>query len=202
MMSLLSTRVSNPSKSTIRTGKSTPLRLGLSLSDSRVSQTVGHANPRLVYDGIKDPIDALLTGDAAKTQLSVWREGPEWKVSFTVTDSGDTSGEETHVGVDVGHNYILAATPDDGSAQSFLVSGNEYTFVRRYYRSLRDSLQEAGALRARNHVGNKEYRRIQDANHTLSNRVVEYASQFTNPVIKLEDLEGIRDGSEWHGVHS
>ncbi|SDJ69799.1 transposase, IS605 OrfB family, central region [Halovenus aranensis] len=158
--------------------------------------------PIHVYDDIEDPIEALLDGDAEKTKLSVWREGDDWKVSFTVSYSDDTSGEETPIGVDVGHNYILAATPDDASAESFLVSGKEYKFVRRYYRSLRESLQQAGALRARNHVGNKEYRRIQDANHTLSKRLVEYASQFENPVIKLEDLEGIRDGSEWHGVHS
>ncbi|WP_303703887.1 hypothetical protein [Haloquadratum walsbyi] len=73
-----------------------------------------------------------------------------------------TNGEETPIGVDGGHNYVLAATPDDVSAESFLVSGKEHKFVRRYYRSLRDSLQETGALRARIRVGNKESRRIQD----------------------------------------
>lgn len=158
--------------------------------------------PIHVHDSIEEPVQALLDGTAEKTKLSVWREGNDWHCSFTVEYDEEQAGEETSIGVDVGHNYILAATPDDPSAESFLVSGKEYKFVRRYYRSLRDSLQEAGALRARNHVGNKEYRRIQDANHTLSKRLVEYASQFENPVIKLEDLENIRDGSEWNGIHS
>ncbi|WP_303703888.1 transposase [Haloquadratum walsbyi] len=39
-------------------------------------------------------------------------------------------------------------------------------------------------------------------NHTLSTQLVEYASQFSNPVIKLEDLENSRDSSGWTGVHS
>ena len=82
------------------------------------------------------------------------------------------------------------------------MSGKEHKFVRQYYRSLRDSLQETGALRARTHLANKEYRRIKDMNHTLSKRLMEYASQFSNPVIKPEKLENIRDGSEWNGVHS
>lgn len=158
--------------------------------------------PIHVHDSIQEPVQALLDGEAEKTKLEVWRKGDDWHCSFTVEYDEQQAGKETPIGVDVGHNYILAASPDDPSAESFLVSGKEYKFVRRYYRSLRDSLQEAGALRARNRVGNKEYRRIQDANHTLSKRVVEYASQFENPVIKLEDLDGIRDGSEWNGVHS
>ncbi|PSQ28727.1 transposase [Halobacteriales archaeon QS_9_68_17] len=158
--------------------------------------------PIHVHDSIQESVQTLLDGDAEKTKLSVWREGDDWYCSFTVEYDEEQVGEETPIGVDVGHNYILAATPDDPSTESFLVSGKEYKFVRRYYRSLRDSLQEAGALRARNHIGNKEYRRIEDANHTLSKRLVEYASQFSNPVIKLEDLENIRAGSEWNDVHS
>jgi len=134
--------------------------------------------PIHVHDSIQEPIQALLNGEAEKTKLSVWREGDNWYCSFTVEYDDERSGEETPIGVDVDHNYILAATPDDASLESFLVSGKEYKFVRRYYRSLRDSLQEAGALRARNHVGNKEYRRIEDANHTLAKRLIEYASQF------------------------
>jgi IS605 OrfB family transposase len=158
--------------------------------------------PIRVHDSIQELVKTLLDGDAEKTKLSVWREGDDWHRSFTVKYDEQQDGEETPIGVDIGHNYILAATPDDTSADSFLVSGKEHKFVRRYYRSLRDSLQETGAHRARTRVGNREYRCIQDMNHTLSKRLVEYASQFENPVIKLEDLENIRNGSEWCGVHS
>lgn len=62
----------------------------------------------------------------------MWREGDDWKVAFTVEYDGDNVGEKTPIGVDVGHNYILAAAPDDRRAESFLVSGKEHTFVRRF----------------------------------------------------------------------
>lgn len=82
------------------------------------------------------------------------------------------------------------------------MSGGEAKYIRRKYRSLRDSLSEAGALRARNRVGDKEQRRSKDLNHTLSRRLIPFAEQFENPVIKLEDLEGIRENSSWAGGHS
>nr|WP_245853119.1 hypothetical protein [Natrinema ejinorense] len=50
------------------------------------------------------------------------------------------------------------------------------------------------ALRARNRVGNKEKRRIRDLNHKASRRLIDWAQQFENPVLKIEDLEGIREG--------
>ncbi len=83
-----------------------------------------------------------------------------------------------------------------------LVSGGEAKYVRRKYRSLHDSLSEAGVLRARNRVGDKEQRRITDLNHTLSRRLITFAEQFETPVIRMEDLEGIRENSSWSGVHS
>jgi IS605 OrfB family transposase len=51
-------------------------------------------------------------------------------------------------------------------------------------------------------VGNKEERRIRDLNHNASRRLIDWAQQFENPVLKIEDLDGIRDGSDWRGVHS
>ncbi|UHQ96039.1 IS200/IS605 family accessory protein TnpB-related protein [Natrinema halophilum] len=83
-----------------------------------------------------------------------------------------------------------------------LVSGGEAKYVRCKYRSLRDSLSEAGALRARNRVGDKENRRITDLNHKLSHRLITFAEQFETPVIRMEDLDGIPENSSWSGVHS
>ncbi|MFZ5639192.1 MAG: IS200/IS605 family accessory protein TnpB-related protein [Bacillota bacterium] len=34
---------------------------------------------------------------------------------------------------------------------------------------------------------------MKDVNHKVSKAIVEFARQFPNPVIKLEDLTGIRD---------
>jgi IS605 OrfB family transposase len=152
-----------------------------------------------VYDDIVDDVDRLIAGDADKSRLQVYRRGEDWYCTFTVEYDAET-GNETAIGVDIGHNQLLAADAENG--ESMLVSGREAKFIRRYYRSLRDSLQQAGALRARNRVGDKEGRRIRDLNHKASRRLIDWATQFTNPVLKMEDLEGIRDGSDWRGVHS
>jgi IS605 OrfB family transposase len=51
-------------------------------------------------------------------------------------------------------------------------------------------------------VGDKKQRRIKDLNHKLSRRLITCAEQFENPVIKMEDLEDIRENSSWSGAHS
>ncbi len=107
----------------------------------------------------------------------------------------------TPIGADIGERHILVATAS-GEDESMLVSGGEAKFVRRKYRSLRASLSEAGALRARNRVGDKEQRRIKDLNHNLSRRLITFAEQFENTVIRMEDLEEIRENSSRSGVHS
>jgi len=153
-----------------------------------------------VYDDIDDHVDRLVEGNAKKTRLQVYRRGDDWYCTFNIEYDTDTSGE-TPIGVDIGERHILAATAYDED-ESMLVSGGEAKYVRRKYRSLRDSLSEAGALRARNRVGDKEQRRINDLNHKLSRRLITFAEQFENPVIRMEDLEGIRENSSWSGVHS
>lgn len=155
--------------------------------------------PINVYDEIADDVARLLAGDAEKSRLQVYRRGDDWYCTFTVEDNAEP-GDETAIGVDIGHNHLVAADAESG--ESMLVSGREAKYVRRNYRSLRESLQQAGALRARNHVGNKEQRRIRDINHKASRRLIDWAQQFEDPHLKLEDLEDIREGSDWRGVHS
>ena len=143
--------------------------------------------PIHIHDSIQQPVRALLDGDAEKTKLSVWREGTTGNArSLSSTTSNKTTGESPLV-------LTMSTTPSSLQHQTTwmpslacVVSGKEHKFVRRYYRSLRGSLQETGAYRARNRVGNNESRRIQHINHTLSKRLFEHASHFSNPVIKPE----------------
>jgi len=114
--------------------------------------------------------DRLVKGDAKKTRLQVCRRGDDWYCTFNIEYDTDTLGE-TPIGVDIGERHILAVTAY-GEDESMLASGGEAKYVRRKYRSLRDSLSEAGALRARNRVGDKEQRRIKDLNHTLSRQTI------------------------------
>ena len=152
-----------------------------------------------VYDNIADDVAHLIEGGADKSRLQVYRRDDDWYCTFTVEYDTET-GDETAIGVDIGHNHLLAADAESG--ESMLMSGREAKYVRRKYRSLRESLQQAGALRARNRVGNKEERRIRNLNHKASRRLIDWAQQFEDPVLKIEDLEDIRGESDWDGIHS
>jgi putative transposase len=46
------------------------------------------------------------------------------------------------------------------------------------------------------------YERSRREQRKLSRRLITFAEQFKNPVIKLEDLEGIRKNSSWSAIHS
>ena len=81
--------------------------------------------------------------------MQVYWRGEDWYCTFTVEYDAET-GDETEIGVDIGHNHLLAAEAENG--ELMLVSGREAKYVRRKYRSLRESLQQAGALRACNRV--------------------------------------------------
>jgi IS605 OrfB family transposase len=156
--------------------------------------------PITVYEEIEDVINELLAGDLKKSLLRVYSRGAEWFCAFTVVHEAP-SGGKTPIGVDIGERHILAAVaPDKG--ESLLVSGKEMKYIRRKYRSLRESLQEAGALRAFNRMGKKEQRRVTHLNHTLSRCLIEFADQFDEPLIRIEDLGEIRERCPWSGVHS
>ena len=91
-----------------------------------------------MYDDIADPVNQLVKGGAKKTRLQVYRRGDDWYCTFNAEYDTDTSGE-TPIGVDIGERHILAVTAY-GEDESMLVSGGEAKYVRRKYRSLRDSL--------------------------------------------------------------
>jgi IS605 OrfB family transposase len=156
--------------------------------------------PVAVHDGRTNAVNRIADGELKKTRLQVYRRGDEWFCSFTIKHDVNSSGANP-IGVDIGERHLLAATAID-TGESMLVSGREAKYIRRAYRSLRGSLQEAGALRARNHVGNKEQRRITDLNHKLSRQLIDFAEQFGDPLIRMEDLKGIRENGVWSGVHS
>ena len=104
-----------------------------------------------MYDDVDDAVRRVLSSEADRTRLQVYRRGDDWFCTFDV--EYDTSPDrETAVGVNVGHNNLLAARAD-AADESMLVSGRGAKYARRKYHSLRDSFREAGALRALNRVG-------------------------------------------------
>lgn len=81
-------------------------------------------------------------------------------LTVSTTSNEQRAGEEVPIGVDASHNYILATTPDNVSIESFLMSGKGHKFLRQYYNSLCNNLQETGAPHAQAHVGSEESSRV------------------------------------------
>lgn len=97
------------------------------------------------------------------------------------------------IGVDIGMNYLATAIGPDG--HTLFVGGGSVKQRKRHYRRVRKGLQAKGTKSAKRTLRNtsgREARFQRDANHVVSKRIVEFATQYPKPVIVLEDLTGIR----------
>ncbi|MGI0015722.1 MAG: RNA-guided endonuclease TnpB family protein, partial [Nitrososphaera sp.] len=127
--------------------------------------------------------------------IQLLRKGSDWYVAIPVEISCQRE-KVSHlplnvVGVDVGLRHIaVVSEPRSGKRQLF--SGKQVGYVRRHFRSLRQTLGQKKALRAVKRIGQKEKRWITDYNRKLAKGIVEFALQFDRPAIKMERLESIR----------
>lgn len=64
---------------------------------------------------------------------------------------------------------------------------------RHEYFTARKRLQNNNKPSQIETIGNEEERFVMDVLHKLTRQAVEWASQFENPCIVLEDLKGLRD---------
>ena len=115
------------------------------------------------------------------------------------TDCDIHSPNDAHtvIGVDVGMNYLAVASGPDGRA--VFTGGGSVKQRKHHYRRVRAGMQSKGtksAKRALKHLSGRESRFMQDVNHVVSKRVVEFASKYDTPVMVLEDLTGIRDSAK------
>lgn len=127
--------------------------------------------------------------------IQLLRKGSDWYLAIPVEISCELKNAshlpQTVVGVDLGLRHIaVVSEPHSGKRQLF--SGKQVGYVRRHFRSLRQSSGQKKAPRAVKRIGQKEKRWITDYNRKLAKDIVAFALQFDRPVIKLERLENIR----------
>lgn len=98
---------------------------------------------------------------------------------------------ETFIGVDLGLNVLSWAVALDGDGD-FLdevhFDGGEAGHIRKRYWKLRKELQESGKIDKEKEIGSKEQRWMENKNHVISRRIVDFAEQFDKPIILLEDI--------------
>ena len=128
----------------------------------------------------------------------VKRDG-EWYAHFVLKKEVELIDEpETIISVDVGEWNVAVAVaaakynPSKPLKGQFW-SGAKIRYIRGKYPHTRRNLQRKKRLDLVKRIGRKEERIINQILHTIVKEVVEYAKQFSKPIIIMERLNGIRE---------
>jgi len=127
----------------------------------------------------------------------------EWRLHVTVTHEthrvANKVDADTIVGVDVNEDCIaLAAMSRDGAIKDSVVF--DYPSVkeqRHEFFTKRKRMQKAKQTAFETVVQTEERDYVHDCLHKVSRKVVEWVSQFTNPLFVFEDLKDMRDSIDY-----
>jgi putative transposase len=142
---------------------------------------------------------ALQDDDWRVGTSEVVRQNGKWRLHVDVThktaEVTNPTETRTLIGVDVNESNIslAALTEDNGVIDSIVLEYDEVKQKRHEYFTTRKRLQSNGKLGQVERLGSQEERFVTDALHKLTRKAVEWASQFENPCIILEDLKDMRD---------
>lgn len=107
---------------------------------------------------------------------------------------------EYFVGVDRGINNIatiVVQNKDGEILESQFFSGRQVLEKRRRYEELRKQLGKKRLVGMIRRTKNKENNHVRDVNHKVSTGIVNIAKKYSNVVIILENLKGIRNKIHW-----
>ncbi|WP_231186594.1 transposase [Haladaptatus sp. DYF46] len=141
----------------------------------------------------------ILEGDAKSGELRLQQNRSSWVLHVTVeyeVDEPDTDGDQTYIGFDIGESALITgcALKRNTLTKPMLESGSRARHLRKkMYTTLR-RLQQRDASEWRVDERFDHYQNaLTDIVEKASRNAVEYARQFENPVIVLEDLSCIRE---------
>jgi putative transposase len=141
----------------------------------------------------------LLDGDAAAGELRLQRHRTSWELHVTVeypVEKPTESDDPTYIGFDVGESALTTgcALKRDGPRKPMLVSGSRARHLRKEMHTTLRRLQARDAAQWRIDERFDHYQNaLTDIVEQASRQAVEYARQFEDAVIVLEDLSYIRE---------
>ncbi len=141
----------------------------------------------------------LLEGDAKAGQIQLKQNRSSWVFHIAVeyeVDDPETDGGETYIGFDIGESALITgcALRRNTPTKPMLESGSRARYLRKEMYTTLKRLQERNTSEWRTDERFGHYQNaLTDIVEKVSRRAVEYARQFENPVIVLEDLSYIRD---------
>ena len=143
----------------------------------------------------------LLNDETTAGELQLQKHRTSWELHVTVeysvnepTDSEEHN--ETYIGFDVGESALITgcALKRDVPRKPMVVNGNRARYLRKEMFTTLQRLQKRDAVEWRIDERFDHYQNaLTDIVEKASRQAVEYACQFDNPVIVLEDLSYIRE---------
>lgn len=141
----------------------------------------------------------LLNDGAEAGELRLQRHRCNWVLHVTVdysVEAPETSDDPTYIGFDIGEAALITgcALKRNTPTEPFIESGSRARHLRKEMHTTLKRLQERDAAQWRIDERFEHYQNaLTDIVEKASRRAVEYAQQFDNPVIALEDLSYIRE---------
>lgn len=121
--------------------------------------------------------------------LRITKKSGKWIAQVSVTVPTIEKTGTKILGVDLGLKVPAVAITDDDKVR-FFGNGRKNKYMKRKFRSVRRKLGEAKKLNALRQLDDKEQRWMQD--HKVSREIVDFATDNTISVIRLEQLTNIR----------
>jgi len=144
-------------------------------------------------------IEEALKGEWQFCTVEMVKRDGEWYAHFVLKKEVELIDEpETFIGVDLGEWNVAVAVavskynPSKPLKGQFW-SGAKIRYVRGKYSHIRRNLQRKKRLDLVKRIGSKEGMIVNQILHTIAKEVVEYAKQFSKPIIIMERLNGIRE---------
>lgn len=115
----------------------------------------------------------------------------KWIAQISVTIETNENKNVSIMGVDLGIKVPAVAMTNGGKIR-FFGNGREVKYTRRKYNNKRKMLGKAKKINAIRTIKNKESRWMNDVNHKISRRIVNFAKENQVSIIRLEQLTNIR----------
>ena len=127
--------------------------------------------------------------------LRIKRKDEKWVADATTTlPDVQPAQDEIVMGVDTGIK-VPAVAYIAGQSARFYGNGREMRYKRRKFYARRKKLQHFKKKKSVKRTKNKESRWMKDVNHKISRKIVNHAHQRRVATIRVESLEGIREGT-------
>jgi len=144
-------------------------------------------------------IEEAFRGEWKFATVEMVKRDEQWYAHFVLKKIVEVVDEpETVIGIDRGeHNLavvvaISKSNPNKPMKGQFW-RGEEIKRIRGLYGHVRRNLQKKRLLKKVKELRGRECRKVNQQLHIIANQIIQYAKQFPNPVIVMEDLRGMRD---------